>query len=237
MYHGTVMPSYGEATDAKHRDVGPDRWGFKYRQHPNGLIVVLKAPLVGNFGYWIPGTEGGPLQGKTLKPGDPVWAKVTKQIGEHPHQISMRKEIAELKASRPSYGKAPWVQAFQNVASGFTAEPTGDEGDVTATLVEAVPGVKAAVSNLVTPSTLEGLHRRLGKLKGKLRATRDPSKRAVLKEQIKAIEYKIQQLQAVMAAPVSGVDIQQRPSWVPFAIGGTILALIGVGAVAAARKR
>lgn len=237
MYHGTVVPMGGYGQAPTYRDVGPDRWGFTYRQFPDGVIVVTKAPVVGVFGHWLKGSKRGSLQGRTLRPGEAFWARVTKQIGEHPVQISRRQEVARLRAEgTQSYGLAPWVDTFDQIASGFTADPRGDAGQVTSTLVEAVPGIQATIGQLANPATLEAMARKLGKLKQRLRTTRDPMKRSMLKEQIGALEDKMSILQGHMAAQTD-TSIAPSSNWVPYAIGGSLLVLVGAGAFAASRRR
>ena len=250
MFYGNVQPAMTTGqTPETFRDVGPTSDGFKYRQYANGVIMILEAPHQGIFGGWLVGTKGGYLQGKQLTPTDPLWAKVTKEIGEHPYQKQLRQMGAGAGPggsrgyTSPTAGPyaglgAAWVDTFTNITSGFTEDPQGEEGAVVAAGVQAVPGVQNTIAQLTQPSTLEGMAKKLGRLKGQLATTRDPAKRAVLTEQINALEFKIGNLQQLMQPTTTGAADAPPAAgsiW-PFVIGGG-LALVGLSVFAAAGKR
>jgi len=235
MYHGTVQPNTTNGTAESFRDVGPDKWGFKFRQYANGMIIIIQAPVQGVMGGWLVGTTGGYLENSTLRPGEPMWAKVTQQIGEHPYQHTLKHGTGPRPTALAGWGAAPWVQTFTDITSGFTATPTGDAGEVTSQVVDAVPGIHATIAQLVTPSTLHGMSKRLGKLKGQHAATYDPVKKAMLAEQISALEFQIGQVKNNMTATTTAPESLGAYPWWPFAAAGALLLVIG--AVTASNRK
>ena len=227
-----IIPATPSGAMQKHRDVGPDKWGFIFRQFSDGTIVILNAPVEGVLGTWIPGSRGGPLEGRTLVPGDPLWSRVSAQIGEHPDQAKLRSYVRGM-----NYGDSRFTQTLLDITSGFTADPSGEAGRATSQVVEALPGIQGTIYQLTTPSTLEGMSKKLGHLKGELAVTRDPVRRAQLEEQIKAYEFRISILMGQMQS--SGMVPAATPTaipWWPFAILGA-LAIAGGALVYSGKRR
>ena len=252
MYYGQVAANTQTRPPETFRDVGPDQWGFEFRQHANGTILIREAPVQGLFGGWLVGARNGYLKGRTLTPKDSMWHKVTRQIGEHPYQTQLRQIGAGAGpsgrqgytspvANGPysgfgSFGAAKWVQSFSNLTSGFTTDPQGDEGAVIAGTIQAIPGIQATIAQIARPSDLDSMTKRLGRLKGQLSATRDPMKIAVLTEQIGGLEYKIANLKSLMGVPVGGESLAEPMPWWPFAAAGAMV-LVGAAALASKKKK
>lgn len=227
-----IIPASPSGGMQKYRDVGPDAWGFVYRQFQDGTIIVTSAPVEGVLGTWVPGTRGGPLQGRTLVVGEPLWQRVTAQIGEHPDQAKLRAYTRGM-----GWGDGRTMQTLLDITSGFTADPSGEAGRATSQFVEAIPGIQGTIYQITTPATLEGMSKKLGKLKGELQVTRDPIKRAQLEEQIRAYEFRISTLMGQIQAGSTGPAATPTAiPWWPFAILGT-LAIAGGAYVFGAPKR
>lgn len=134
----------------------------------------------------------------------------------------------------PGMGAAPAVQTINDILSGFTTEPTGEAGEITQNVTAAIPGIQATIYQITTPATLEGMSKKLGKLKGELATTHDPVKRAMLEEQIGALQYKIDTLKGQMA-PTTPTTLAASTPWWPFAALAGLALLLG-GAFAVSRR-
>jgi hypothetical protein len=205
VYAGTDPSSY--------RDV-QDKHGFSYRQFENGDLRILVAPKVDGRGYWIPGTRGGVLEGQTLRPGHPLWRRVTGKIGAHP---------SATPNGVNGYG-VPFATALTNILEGFGPEQaTSTAGQTTQAAVTALPGIQSAIHQLAHPGTLRALSRERGNILSQM-AFASPSKRIVLESRLAGVEYQINLLKGQIEAPVSGA-VTPAPSALPWILGAGVLGL------------
>lgn len=250
-----IHPSYASAVAADpqtFRDVKTQD-GYTLRQYPNGQIKILVSPETDNAGYPVPGTRGGEHQGAVLTQTgggylSELWRYWTGRIGAYkgygqapslfapPPEGGYFSEFTgqDTASTRPGFA-AGLTSGLQQILQGFTGQP-GDTplSQLTATGVQATPGIQSWVYQITNPANLQAMNRKLGRLKGQLRVETNPVRKEQLRQQISGLEAQIAYVESEAFRPSDGS--LTAPSPVP-------LAVLGVGATAlvliflASRKR